>query len=308
MPRKVLLIADPGIDTAFAVALALNDPNLDVIGILPTAGNVSAEQATANVHTLIDVVDPPKWPKLASALPARYDTDGQALHGPGGLGGVSFPSATRHTLHSADKVLCELAHEHPRQVTVINLGPLTTLATALDRDPTLPAVLDQTVIIGGCWREAGNAGPVAEFHIHLDPEAAKRTFAAELNPLLITLDTTRKLMFSPSDLLELPNPDSRTCQFLRQIVPFGIRASSNLYGIEGFHLKDVLGTVAVAVAGCVSSEPHFVDVETRGDLTRGMTVIDSRPSPAAGPNARVATGVAVPEVRAYIERTLKAAH
>lgn len=308
MPRKVIIVADPGIDTAFAVALALNDRNLEVVGLLPTAGNVSAEQATANVHTLIDVIDPPKWPKLAAALPARYDTDGVALHGPGGLGGVTFPCATRHTLHPADKILCELAHEFPRQVTLVNLGPLTTLATALDRDPTLPAVLDQTVIVGGCWKEPGNAGPVAEFHIHLDPEAAKRVFAAELNPLLIPLDTTRKLIFSPTDLLELPNPDSRTCQFLRQIVPFGIRASSNLYGIEGFHLKDVLGTAAVAVAGCVSSEPHFVGVETHGDLTRGMVVIDARPAPIAGPNARVATGVAVTEVRAYIERTLKAAN
>jgi inosine-uridine nucleoside N-ribohydrolase len=308
MPRKVILVADPGIDTAFAVALALNDPNLDVIGLLPTAGNVGAEQATANVHTLIDVIDPPKWPKLAAALPARYDADGLALHGPGGLGGVSFPSATRHTLHPADKILCELAHEHPRQVTLVNLGPLTTLATALDRDPTLPAVLDQTVIVGGCWREAGNAGPVSEFHIHLDPDAAKRVFAAELNPLLIPLDTTRKLIFSPSDLLELPNPDSRTCQFLRQIVPFGIRASSNLYGIEGFHLKDVLGTAAVALAGCVSSEPHWVGVETRGDLTRGMTVIDTRATPAGPPNARVATGVAAADVRSYIEQTLKNAN
>ncbi|HEY1192099.1 MAG TPA: nucleoside hydrolase [Gemmata sp.] len=308
MARKVILVADPGIDTAFAVALALTDPALEVVGLLPTAGNVSAEQATANVHTLVDICDPPKWPKLGAALPVKYDADGTALHGPGGLGGVSFPSATRHTLHPADKVLCELAHEHPRQVTVINLGPLTTLATALDRDPVLPALLDQTVIIGGCWREPGNAGPVAEFHMHLDPDAAKRVFAAELNPLLIPLDATRKLIFSPRDLLDLPNPDSRACQFLRQIVPFGIRASSNLYGIEGFHLKDVLGTVAVAVAGCVSSEPHHVDVETRGELTRGMTVIDTRTNPSGPPNARVATGVAVNEVRAYIERTLKAAH
>ncbi|MCI0704455.1 MAG: nucleoside hydrolase [Planctomycetia bacterium] len=308
MPRKVILVADPGIDTAFAVALALNDPNIDVVGLLPTAGNVSAEQSTANVHTLIDVIDPPKWPKLAAALPARYDSDGLALHGPGGLGGVTFPSATRHTLHPADKILTELAHESPRQVTLINLGPLTTLATALDRDPTLPAVLEQTVIVGGAWREPGNAGPVAEFHIHLDPDAAKRVFAAELNPLLITLDVTRRLIFSPTDLLELPNPDSRTCQFLRQIVPFGIRASSNLYGIEGFHLKDVLGTVAVAVAGCVSSERHFVDVETKGELTRGMTVIDTRANPTGVPNTRVATGVAVTDVRQYIERTLKAAH
>ncbi|HEV3438624.1 MAG TPA: nucleoside hydrolase [Gemmata sp.] len=307
MPRKVIIVADPGIDTAFAVALALNDPNLEVVGLLPTAGNVNAEQATANVHTLIDVIDPPKWPRLAAALPVRYESDGLSLHGPGGLGGVTFPSATRHTLHLADKVLCELAHEYPRQVTVVNLGPLTTLAAALDRDPSLPAVLDQTVIIGGCWREAGNAGPAAEFHIALDPDAAKRVFHAELHPLLIPLDVTRKLIFSPSDLLELPNPDSRTCQFLRKIVPFGIRASSNLYGIEGFHLKDVLGTAAVAIPAAVSSEPQILDVETRGDLTRGMTVIDARPTPVGTPNARVATGVAVADVREYILKTLKSA-
>ena len=134
MPRKVIIVADPGIDTAFAAALALNDPALEVVGLLPTAGNVTTDQATANVHTIIDVLDPPKWPKLAAALPVRYESDGLALHGPGGLGGVSFPTATRHTLHPADKVLVELAREFPRHATLINLGPLTTLATALDRE------------------------------------------------------------------------------------------------------------------------------------------------------------------------------
>ena len=307
MPLKIVIVADPGIDTAFAVALALNDPTLDVVGLLPTAGNVSAEQATANVHTIIDVLDPPKWPKLAAALPARYDADGLALHGPGGLGGATFPSATRHALHPADKVLVELAHEHPRQVTLVCLGPLTTLATALDRDPGLPAVLDHTVIVGGAWRVPGNAGPVAEFHFALDPDAAKRVMRAELNPLVLPLDSTRRLMFSPTDLLELPNPDSRTCQFLRRIVPFGIRASSNLHGIEGFHLKDVLGVAAVSLPTLVTAEPHHADVETRGDLTRGMLVVDTRAQPTGPPNARIATDVLVAEVRQYIERTLKAA-
>src|SRR5439155_18855615 len=241
-------------DTAFAAALALNDPALEVVGLLPTAGNVTTDQATANVHTIIDVLDPPKWPKLAAALPVRYESDGLALHGPGGLGGVSFPTATRHTLHPADKVLVELAREFPRQATLINLGPLTTLATALDRDPGLPAVLEQSIVVGGSWRVPGNAGPAAEFHFLLDPEAARRVLHSELRPLILPLDVTRRLIFSPSDLLELPNPDSRTCQFLRQIEPFGIRASSNLTGIEGFHLKDVLGVAAASLSGVVSSE------------------------------------------------------
>ena len=307
MPRKLVIIADPGIDTAFAVALALADPTLEVVGVLPTAGNVPAEQATANVHTLIDVFDPPKWPKLAAALPAKFDRDGLALHGPGGLGGVSFPSATRHALHPADKVLVELAHDHPREITLVCLGPLTTLAAALDRDPTLPAVLHETVIVGGAWKVPGNAGPAAEFHFALDPDAARRVLHAELNPLLLPLDATRKLVFSPSDLLDLPNPDSQTCQFLRQIVPYGIRASSTLYGIEGFHLKDVLGVAVVALPGVVTAHPHHADVETQGELTRGMLVVDVRPTPAGPPTARVATDVSVGEVRQYIERTLKAA-
>src|SRR5207237_8386862 len=105
------------------------------------------------------------------------------------------------------------------------------------------------------------------FPILLDPDAARRVVHAEFSPLLIPLDVTRKLVFSPTDLLELPNPDSRTCQFLRKIVPLAIRASSNLYGIEGFHLKDVLGVVAIAIPAAVSSEPYFVDIETRGELT-----------------------------------------
>ena len=305
MARKIIIVADPGIDTAFAAALALNDPNLEVVGLLPTAGNVTAEQATANVHTIIDVIDPAKWPKLAAALPAKYDSDGQSLHGAGGLGGASFPTATRHTLHPADKVLCELVRENPKQVSVICLGPLTTLATALDRDPGLPAVIDQTFIIGGSWRVPGNAGPAAEFHFALDPDAARRVIQAELHPFIMPLDVTRRLVFSPSDLLELPNPDSRTCRFLRQITPFGIRASSNLYGIEGFHLKDVLGVAAASLPGIASGDEHHVDIETRGELTRGMMVVDTRPQPAGAANARVATDVSVGEVRQYIERILK---
>ena len=305
MARKVIIVADPGIDTAFAIALALNDPNLDVIGLLPTPGNVTAEQATVNVHTIIDVLDPPRWPKLAAALPAKYDADGQALHGPGGLGGATFPTAARHTLHPADKVLCELVREFPREVSLICLGPLTTLATALDRDPGLPAIVDQTFIVGGSWRVPGNAGPAAEFHFSLDPDAAKRVLHAELHPIILPLDVTRQLIFSPTDLLELPNPESRTCRFLRQIVPYGIRASSNLHGIEGFHLKDVLGVAAASLSGIVTGDDYHVDVESRGDLTRGMMVVDTRPQPAGPSNSRVATDVSVGEVRQYIERILK---
>src|SRR4051794_6868195 len=119
MPQKVIVIADPGIDTAFAMALALNDPSLDVQGLLATAGNVGYEQATQNVHILIEQLDPARCPRLGAAPPVIYDTDGTSLHGPGGLGGISFPCVKKHTPIASDKLLVELVHEFPRQITVV---------------------------------------------------------------------------------------------------------------------------------------------------------------------------------------------
>src|SRR6516162_4161151 len=116
MASKVVLITDPGIDGAFAVALALHDPDLDVLGLAATAGNVKADQATRNAQILIEQLDPPRWPRLGAALPGDYDTDATKLHGPGGLGGVEFPCAQLHHAHPADKLISDLVRLHPKEV------------------------------------------------------------------------------------------------------------------------------------------------------------------------------------------------
>jgi inosine-uridine nucleoside N-ribohydrolase len=260
-----------------------------------------------NVNVIIDQVDPPRWPRTAAALPVEYEIDGTAMHGTDGLGNSHFPARTRHQLHPADKVLGELVREHPREASVVCLGPATTVACALDRDPEVGPLIDKLVLVGGCWKEPGNVTPAAEFHFYLDPEAAKRCLHAGLHPLVIPLDVTRRLILSPTELLELPNPESKASQFLRKIVPSGIRASSNLYGIEGMHLKDVLGVAAVALPGCVTAESRIADVETKGELTRGMLVVDARKKPVGLPNAQIGVDAAIGEVRQYIDRVLRQA-
>jgi inosine-uridine nucleoside N-ribohydrolase len=307
MGKKLILVADPGIDTAFAIALAMHDPNLELIGLLPCAGNVSAAQATLNVNVLIDELNPPRWPRTAAAIPIEYELNGTAMHGPDGLGNNNFTARTKHHAHPSDKVLCDLVREHPHEVAVVCLGPATTLAMALDRDPDIARLIDKAILIGGSWKEPGNAGPAAEYHFYLDPDGARRCLHAGLHPILIPLDVTRRLILSPSELLELPNPDSSTCLFLRKIVPFGIRASMNLYGIEGFHLKDVLGIVAVALPGAMTLQSVIADIETKGELTRGMLVVDARKQPVGLPNVQIATEAAIGEIRQYIMNVLKQA-
>lgn len=305
MAQPIIIVADPGIDGAFAVCLALSDPTLEVLGLGATAGNVPADKATENVQILIEQTDPSRWPRLGAALPVEYDVDGSSLHGPGGLGGVSFPVSTLHHPLSAEKLLTDLVRQRPKEVTIVTLGPLTVLARALDRDPELPQLVDRFVCLGGAWHEPGNASAVAEFHFYCDPGAARQVLRCGAHITLIPLDVARKVLVSPTDLLELPNPESRTCRFLRQIVPFGIRATSNLYGIEGFHLKDVLGIAAVALPGAITTRALHVDVEVRGELTRGMSVIDARPQPKDSPNVDLAVGVDVTAVRDYIGRILR---
>jgi inosine-uridine nucleoside N-ribohydrolase len=304
MARKVILVADPGIDGAFAIALALLDPQLDVLGLAATAGNVPAEAATRNMHILVEQFDPPRWPRVGAGLPVEYDVDGTKLHGPTGLGGVSIPCAELHHTHPSDKLLIDLVRQHPKEVTVIVLGPLTVVARAFDRDPDLPGLLHSIVAVGGAWHEPGNASAVAEFHFYCDPAAARQVLHCQTPITLIPLDVMRKLLLSPSELLELPAPESRTCQFLRQVVPYGIGATSSLYGLEGFHLKDVLGLVPLALPGALSTRPMIVDVETRGELTRGMSVVDARARRTGTPNVELGLGVDVEAVRGYMNRTL----
>lgn len=305
MSQKIVLICDPGIDGAFAIALSLFDPSLEVLGLAATAGNVSAAQATANIHIVVEQIDPPRWPRLGASLPIEFDIDGRRLHGSNGLGGVDFPCATLHHTHPSDKLIVDLVRGDPKEVTVVVLGPATMLARALDRDPELASLVQRIVCVGGAWHEPGNASAAAEFHFYCDPVSARQVLHCGAPITLIPLDMMRKVLFSPSDLLELPSPESRACRFLRRIVPHAIGASSNLYGIEGFHLKDVLGIVAVALPQALTVRPMAVDVETRGELTRGMSVVDARSYLRPTPNVDLVVNVDVPAIRDYIDRILR---
>jgi inosine-uridine nucleoside N-ribohydrolase len=304
MARKVILIVDAGIDGAFAVALALLDPALEVVGVAASAGNVSPEQATRNIQTLIEQMDPPRWPRLGAALAPGYDRDATNLHGPGGLGGVEFPCAQLHHPHPSDKLISDLARQYPKEITVVLLAPPTVFARTLDRDPEVAHLIERLIVLGGVWHEPGDAGPVVEFHFACDPAAARQVLRSGLPLTLLPLDVSRQVVFSPSDLLQMPAEHSATCAFLRRIVPFGIHATSSLYGIEGFFLQDVLGVAALAQPDAISTRPVVADIETRGELTRGMTVFDTRWGATAKPNIDLAIGVDVPAVRRYIDRTL----
>ena len=304
MSTKVVLISDPGIDGAFAIAMALYDPELEVVGMLATPGNVDASQASKNMRIVLDQLDPPRWPRLGAAPEVDYETDGRKLHGPLGLGNTDFPCASLHHLPPSEKLLVELVRQYPHELTIICMGPLTVLARAIDLYPELPMAVQQIVVVGGAMHEPGNAGPVSEFHFYCDPKAARKVLQCGASILLIPLDMTRKMVYSPTELLGPATELSPAYHFLRQLVPFGIAATSHLYGIEGFHLKDLLGVVAVGFPAAIHMRHMFVDVETNGELTRGMSVFDRRSWQNTSPNVNAVMEVDTKAVRQYMNRVI----
>lgn len=278
MARKVILDVDPGIDDAVALTLALFDPQLEVVAVTAVAGNVSAAQATRNVQTIIEQLDPPRWPRLGAATQPDHalPADRTRLFGADGLGQADFVVADLHHQHPSDKVLADEIRAAPEAVTVIALGPLTNIARAFRRDPALASQVGQLIMMGGSLGGPGDVTPAAEFNVYCDPVAARDVFRSATTKTLVPLDVTSQVMMTYNLLDQLPDESSRAGGFLRRILPFAVRSFRRELALEGMYLHDTVALVAALHPELFTPEALGGDVETSGELTLGATVFDRR--------------------------------
>ncbi len=309
MARKVILDVDPGIDDAVAITMALFDRRLKVAAVTAVAGNVPAAQVNRNVQAVIEQLDPPRWPRLgAAAEPDRPpETDARHIFGADGLGNANFLVAELHHLHASEKVLTDELRADPGNVTVLALGPLTNVAAAFRRDPSLAGQVGHLVMMGGTISGPGNVTPAAEFNIYCDPLSARAVFRAPVTSTLVPLDVSSQVLFGYDLLDELPGEDTRAGRFLRRILPFAFRSHRQILGCEGIHLHDCVALVAVTNPELFQLERMAGDVETSGELTLGATVFDRRPNRAWRPNLYVAVDLDVEAVKDSILRGIKQA-
>jgi inosine-uridine nucleoside N-ribohydrolase len=310
MARKVIIDTDPGIDDAVALTIALFDPRLEVVAITATGGNVSPSQATRNVQTIVEQLDPPRWPRIGAAPEDNpLAADGRQLHGNNGLGNVDFPFAGLANIHPAEKVLCDEVRAAPEEITIVCLGPLTNLARAIQRDPEFASMVGRLVISGGTISFPGRVSPVADFNFYCDPLSARTVLKSAATKTLVPLDVSGELKFTFDFLGQLPPDSTRAGKFLRQILPFAFRAQRQVLGQEDANLHDVAAMVAVTNPELFETEMLAGDVETEGELTTGMVVFDRRRSSIRQwrPNAEVALRADLDAVRDCVIRGLEAA-
>ncbi|MDG2384974.1 MAG: nucleoside hydrolase [Pirellulaceae bacterium] len=307
MPRRVIIDCDPGIDDAVALCMALFDPRFEVVAITATAGNVDARQSSRNVQTVIEMLDPPRWPRLGMGREssATSSVDTTDLHGADGLGNLDVSISELHHQHPSDKVIADAVRNEPGELTIVALGPLTNIARAISRDPDLTTMIDQIIMTGGSVEGIGNVTPAAERNIYSDPEAARAVFHSPITKTLVPLDVTRRLMF-PFDLVDrLPHGETRAGKLLHHVVPYAFRAYRQQLGLEGIHLHDAVSLVFALQPELFRTEEMAGDVETQGELTRGTTIFDRRPRPDWRINMDVVVDLDLIEVQAAIERGLK---
>lgn len=301
--RKILLDVDPGIADALAMCLALNDSRLEVVAVTATGGNVPPEQATRNVQTVIEQLDPARWPRIGAAesiQPLR--TDNRLLCGKDGLCGADFRVAELHHQHSSVKLIADEIRAAPGHLTIIAGGPLSNIATVLKREPDLATQVGHLIIVGGTLNALGNVTAAAEFNIYCDAEAAREVFHSPVTKTLIPVDVANAVEMGVGVIEQLPDRSNGLGRLLHEILPNAFLAYRQQLGVEAIMIPEVTGVIAAVHPEIFSTQRMFGDVETAGSITHGATVFDRRRHTQEQPNLDVVVEI---DAQAAIDSALR---
>jgi len=273
-PSRVIIDTDPGVDDALALLLAMRSPELEIEAITPVAGNVPLELTLPNALRLVEIAGRTDIPVAAGAktpLVRRLVTATYA-HGENGLGGAVFPEPRiKPVPESAAELIHQTVRKYPGEVTLIPVGPLTNIATALNLDPELAGMVRGIVMMGGSL-SGGNITPAAEFNVYVDPEAARIVFQSGIPITMVGLDVTRKTSLTEDHVHQLESAQNPVSQAAAKIARNAIDHTRQQGFLVGPNMHDSLAVATFLDPTLVKLKEYYVDVETSGELTAGETV------------------------------------
>ncbi|MBA2700693.1 MAG: nucleoside hydrolase [Chloroflexi bacterium] len=339
-PVRLILDVDTGIDDSLALLYAAASPEAELVAVTCSSGNVEAAQVAVNSLAVLELAGRTDVEvALGRAVPLiRPLRTTPETHGPHGLGYAELPTPGRppSERHAVDLII-EEARRCPGEITLVTLGPLTNLAMAVLREPALPRLLRGYVLMGGAFGAAGNTTPVTEWNIHCDPEAARIVFASWASaiesdrsvrrPQALGLDVTERVRILPSHVVRLARragsvPDDSIAlnrgddplaagrsvasdpivRYVADALRFYFEFHARYDGFYGAFIHDPLAVAAALDRSLITTEAMFVDVETGGELTAGMTVADRRRHTGRGANLDVAVEV---QAETFLDRLIE---
>jgi purine nucleosidase len=275
--RKVIIDTDPGTDDAMAIMLALNSPELDVRAFTVVPGNVTAAQGLENALRMVSLANRCDIPVAAGAQHPLFQklVTAEFWHGKNGLGNVELPSPKcKVDSRWGPELIIEMVHAAPHEITLVPIGPLTNIALALQRDPSIVPLVKEVIIMGGSI-SGGNVNASAEANIFNDPEAAQLVFQAGWPLTMVGLDVGDKTLLTRKHLEQLGKTHGPESDFIYGVAKYLIELSEK-FGDSGTPMYDPLAVGVAIDPSIVKAPPMHVDVETVGLYTRGETVANRR--------------------------------
>ncbi|MBT1138798.1 nucleoside hydrolase [Lactiplantibacillus argentoratensis] len=293
--RNVIIDCDPGIDDSLALLLALKSPALNVVGITIVCGNVPTHIGAENALKILDLADRLDIPVYLGAnrpLEVAY-TSAQDTHGDDGLGNSQIPAVTAvRPIQDAAGFIEETLIEAP-DTSILALGPLTNIATVLQRDPHLFEQVDQFTLMGGSYRSHGNCSPVAEYNFWCDPDAAKVVFDLMPVPIqMVGLDVTRNIVLTPSLLTYIKDVNPAMGAFVEKITRFYFDFHWEYERVIGCVINDPLAVAGMLDPTILSGFESYTTVVTDG-VARGQSIVDDHDFWHNTPNSQIMTKVDV---------------
>lgn len=288
--QKIIIDTDPGQDDAVAILLALASPEaLQVLGVTVVAGNVPLRLTLRNALNIVALSGRRDVPVYAGCdrPMTREGVTAEEVHGATGLDGIDLgePELAAEPEHGVDFIIETLRREEPGTVTLCTLGPLTNIATAFTRAPDIIARVQRIVLMGGALFEGGNVTPAAEFNIYVDPEAADIVFRSGVDLVVLPLDVTHKALTSREWVNGLRALGTRAGEAVAAWTDFFERYDTAKYGTEGAPLHDPCVIAYMLNPGLFAGRFINVEIETKSELTLGMTVADWWGVTKRAPNA-----------------------
>ena len=272
-PRRVIIDTDPGVDDAMAILLALNSPELKVEALTVVPGNVEAAQGLENALKLVSlagrcdvlVAGGAQHPLNQKLITAQF------WHGKNGPAGVELPAPTcKADPRFGPDLIIEMVHKYPHEITLIPVGPLTNIALAVSKDPGIVPLVKDIVIMGGSIT-GGNVNGAAEANVYNDPEAAQIVFNAGWTVTMIGSDVGERTLMTRKYVTQLQANHAPESDFIAKLADFYLTRSEKS-GYQGAAMYDPLAVGTVIDPTLVTLKSMHVDVETRGEFTRGETV------------------------------------
>jgi purine nucleosidase len=271
--KKILIDTDPGTDDALAILLALNSPEIDVRAITIVAGNVTSELGLENalkVMSLAGRCDISVAKGAAHPLFQKLNTE-EFWNGKNGLGGAELPpSRCDAPSQFGPDLIIETVRRYPHEITLVPIGPLTNIALAISKDPSIVPLVKEVVLMGGSIT-GGNVNAASEFNIHSDPEAASVVFNAGWPITMVGLDVTEHTLITNADVGRLERAGGPEASFAAAVARFQIGTYQGT-GFGGGAVHDALAVGAVIDRSVLKTQGMRVDIETDGRFTRGETV------------------------------------